>query len=78
MEIRSGYVTWKVSDGTEKRAWTARPAMDGRYPSLIVLHEAFGVNPRIRDVTRRFAREGYVAIAPELFGSDSTGIRGAL
>ena len=36
-------------------------------PALILLQEAFGVNHHIRNVTERFAAEGYVAIAPELF-----------
>jgi carboxymethylenebutenolidase len=39
----------------------------GAHPGLIVGQEAFGVNAHIRDVTERFARQGYVAIAPELF-----------
>ena len=34
---------------------------------MLVFQEAFGVNAHIRDVTQRIAREGYVAIAPELF-----------
>ena len=38
-----------------------------RYPGLLVFQEAFGVNAHIRDVTRRFAAQGFVAIAPELF-----------
>ena len=35
--------------------------------AVIVIQEAFGVNDHIRDVTERFAREGYYAVAPELF-----------
>jgi carboxymethylenebutenolidase len=74
MEIRSGYVTLKVGDGTEMRAWTARPAAEGdSQAGLIVMQEAFGVNPHIRDITERFAREGYVAIAPELFHRTAPG-----
>jgi dienelactone hydrolase len=64
MEIRTQYVTLKVSDETEMRGWTARPAAGRARPGLIVFQEAFGVNAHIRDVTERFAREGYVAIAP--------------
>ena len=72
MEIRSEYVTLKVA-GTEMRGWTARPAAGGARPGLIVFQEAFGVNAHIRDVTERFAREGYVAIAPELFHRTGAG-----
>jgi carboxymethylenebutenolidase len=67
METQSTYVMLKVSDGTEMQAWTALPAGSRAHPGLMVFQEAFGVNAHIRDVTERFAREGYVAIAPELF-----------
>lgn len=39
----------------------------GIYPGILVIQEIFGVNEHIRDVTRRIAREGYVAIAPAIF-----------
>lgn len=48
-------------------AYEARPAPPGRYPVVIVIHEIFGLHEYIRDVTRRLAREGYYALAPELF-----------
>ena len=48
----------------------ARPAGGGRHPVIIVIHEIFGVHEHIRDVARRFAREGYVALAPELFSRE--------
>ena len=67
MEIRSEYVELKVSDGTTMLAWTARPVAGDSLPGLLVFQEAFGVNAHIRDVTQRFAREGFVAIAPELY-----------
>src|SRR5512135_3525016 len=61
------YVELSVTDGTTMSAYVARPAGGGRHPGIMVFQEAFGVNAHIRDVTERFAREGYVAIAPELF-----------
>ncbi len=76
MEIRTDFVTLKVSDGTEMRAWTARPSASGQHAGLLVFQEAFGVNAHIRDVTERFAREGYVAIAPELFHRTASGFEG--
>ena len=48
-------------------AYVARPSAPGRHPGLIVFQEAFGVNSHIRNVSERFAAQGYVAIAPELF-----------
>ncbi len=49
------------------QAYVARPAAGGAHPGLIVFQEAYGVNGHIRKVTDRFAAQGYVAIAPELF-----------
>lgn len=40
--------------------------------AVIVIQEAFGVNDHIRDVTERFARAGYFALAPELFHRDGS------
>ncbi len=67
MEIRSEYVQLSVNDGTRMRAWTARPKGEGAFPGLLVFQEAFGVNAHIRDIAGRFAREGFIAVAPELF-----------
>jgi carboxymethylenebutenolidase len=39
----------------------------GRHPAVVVIHEIFGVSEHIRDVARRFAEQGYVAAAPNLF-----------
>jgi carboxymethylenebutenolidase len=56
-----------VADGTRMAAYVARPERGGPHPGLLVFQEAFGVNHHIRNVSERFAAEGYVAIAPELF-----------
>lgn len=45
----------------------AAPPDGERNPAVLVLQEAFGVDDHIRSVCRRFAREGYVALAPELY-----------
>ena len=76
MEIRSEYVELKVNDGTTMRAWTARPKGEGAHPGLLVFQEAFGVNAHIRDIAGRFAREGFVAVAPELFHRTGAGFDG--
>ncbi|HLZ40577.1 MAG TPA: dienelactone hydrolase family protein [Candidatus Sulfotelmatobacter sp.] len=57
----------KVAGSSPMGCYVARPASGGPHPGLIVFQEAFGVNAHIRDVTERFAAQGYVAIAPELF-----------
>jgi len=76
MEIKSEYVTLQVSDGTTMRAWAARPSTGAAHPGILVFQEAFGVNAHIRDIARRFASEGYLAIAPELFHRTGPGFEG--
>jgi carboxymethylenebutenolidase len=48
-------------------AYRAMPAGGTKLPVVLVLSEVFGVHEHIADVTRRFARAGYLAIAPEPF-----------
>lgn len=48
-------------------AYVSVPEGEGPFPAIIVFQEAFGVNHHIRNIADRFAAEGYVAIAPELF-----------
>jgi carboxymethylenebutenolidase len=69
-------VTLQVADGTTMNAFVVRPAEPGKYPGMLVFQEAFGVNAHIRDVTERIAREGYVAIAPELYHRTAPGFEG--
>jgi carboxymethylenebutenolidase len=45
--------------------YLARPIKAGQYPGLIVIHENRGLDDHVRDVARRFAKEGYVALAPD-------------
>lgn len=66
-----------VSDGTRMDAYVARPDDKSVHHGIMVLQEAFGVNSHIRNVTDRFAREGYVAIAPELFHRTAPGFEGS-
>jgi carboxymethylenebutenolidase len=66
-EIVRDKVELNVADGTRMNAYVARPVRDGKGPGLLLFQEAFGVNHHIRNVADRFAAEGYVAIAPELF-----------
>ena len=48
-------------------AYRARPAGAGPFPIVVVVPEIFGVHAHIADVARRFARLGYLALAPEPF-----------
>jgi carboxymethylenebutenolidase len=66
-DIHSETLTLSVTDGSKMNAFVARPADSGRGPGIMVFQEIFGVNSHIQDVAQRFARQGYVAIAPEVF-----------
>jgi len=66
-------VTLTTADGP-MGAHLAMPTGAGPHPALVVVQEAFGVNEHIRDVGRRFAREGFVALAPEVFHRAGAGI----
>ncbi len=48
-------------------AYIARPDARGRFPAIIVMPEVFGLHEYIRDVCRRLAKLGYVAMAPDPF-----------
>jgi carboxymethylenebutenolidase len=48
-------------------AYRAQPAHGGPFPVVLVVQEIFGVHEHIRDVCRRLARRGYLALAPELY-----------
>jgi carboxymethylenebutenolidase len=57
-----------AADGHRVPLHVARPARPtGPLPGLVVIHEAYGVNDHIRDVTRRFAAQDFLAAAPDLF-----------
>jgi carboxymethylenebutenolidase len=55
------------SDGFELPLYFARPAQSVVSPLLLVVQEIFGVHEHIKDICRRLAKEGYYAIAPELY-----------
>ena len=66
----AGLVTETVSLAAADRAipaFVARPDAKGKFPTILVVSEVFGVHEYIRDVCRRLAKLGYVAIAPDFF-----------
>ena len=68
-ELETGDVTF-TSQGDEITAYLARPIAEGTYPAVMICHENRGLTDHIRDVARRFAKEGYVAIAPDLLARE--------
>jgi carboxymethylenebutenolidase len=65
--IKAVYVDYDSSGGTsgKMRGYLVKPAGDGPFPSVLVIHENRGLNPYIEDVARRAAVEGFLALAPD-------------
>ncbi|MBS1160275.1 MAG: Carboxymethylenebutenolidase [Proteobacteria bacterium] len=55
------------AEGGEMPAYRAQPAKGGNFPVILVVQEVFGVHEYIKDICRRLAKLGYLAIAPELY-----------
>lgn len=64
--LEAGEVKIPVSDG-QIPAYFARPAGGTNLPTVLVVQEIFGVHEHIKDVARRLAKAGYLAVAPELY-----------
>ena len=60
-------VTYPDRDGEELTGYLARPAGDGPAPAVVVIQEWWGLNDHIKDLADRFAAEGFVALAPDLY-----------
>lgn len=55
------------SDNVTMKAFVAAPVVKERRPAIIVIQEWWGLTDHIKDIARRYAAEGYVAIAPDLY-----------
>jgi carboxymethylenebutenolidase len=64
--LTAGEVKVPVKDG-EIPAYRAMPASGGPHPVVLVVQEIFGVHEHIKDICRRLAKVGYLAVAPELY-----------
>jgi len=72
--LHTGNVRIPLPGGDTMGGYLALPAGDERLPAVLVFMEIFGLNAHIRDVTRRIAAEGYVALAPDYFHRTGPGI----
>ena len=64
--ITTTTLEYAVNGGTTP-GYISRPQREGRYPGIVLIQEWWGVDDHIKDVTDRFAGEGYVTLAPDLF-----------
>ena len=60
--VKGEMVTFKAG-AKDVSGYLVRPAAEGKYPSVVVVHENRGLNPHIKDVARRLAVEGFLALA---------------
>lgn len=54
-----------AGDGCTMKAYLAKPKTRGKLGSVVVIHENRGLNPHIKDITRRLAKAGFMAMAPD-------------
>jgi len=64
--LEAGEIKIPVPDG-EIPAYRAMPAAGEPFPVVLVVQEVFGVHEHIKDICRRFAKLGHLAVAPELY-----------
>ena len=77
------FVDIKMPDGAPVRAWVVYPERKDKAGVVIVIHEIYGLSDWIRGVADQLAREGFIAVAPDLIsghgpgggGTDSAGSR---
>lgn len=60
------------SDGERVEGYLSRPAADGDWPGVVVIHEWWGLEEYFRDFSRELAAEGYAVLVPDLYGGEVT------
>ncbi len=66
MDIVTQMIEFKANGGMAP-GYLAQPENEGQYPGVVVIQEWWGLDDHIKDLTRRFAAEGFVALAPDLY-----------
>jgi carboxymethylenebutenolidase len=66
IKVSSETITYPSANGVNVSGYMSIPQSKGKFPAVIVIHENRGLNEHTRDVARRFAAEGFVALAPDL------------
>lgn len=71
----SGITTTRTkfsANGKEVNAFVAKPEGVAKAPAVIVIHEWWGLNPHTEDIAQRYAREGFIAVAADLYNGVTT------
>src|SRR5436853_2585570 len=62
------------SGSRQLEGYMAHPEGDGPFPGIVVIHEIYGLNENMKEISRRFAAQGYVALAVDLFAGRNRAI----
>ena len=73
MTIKTTSISLAIRDGSSMNTYVSQPDGTPAKQAIIVFQEAFGINDYIRSICDRFANQGYLAIAPELFHRTAPG-----
>lgn len=65
--IQAGTISIAGAGGDDIEAYFARPLGPGPHPGVVVIHHFPGYDPATKEITRRFAAEGYAAVMPNLY-----------
>lgn len=65
-------VTWRSPRNADIHGHLEVPPGDGPVPAVLVAHEWYGLNDHVRDITRRLAAEGFLALAVDFYGQPAT------
>ena len=71
-DLETGTIQYTSRDGTQIDALYSRPAGEGSYPAVIVTMEGMGLMDHHKEIAVRFAGQGYLAIAPDLYTREGT------
>lgn len=63
-DIHAEFITYPGATG-DVRALLARPKVEKKLPAVVVIHENRGLVPHMQDVTKRMAKEGFLALGPD-------------
>lgn len=70
--INTSYIQIVLDGGDQLPAYLAHPALGGRYPGVVLIHDWWGLNDMVRRVGNLFAQMGYYVIVPDLFNGKTT------
>ena len=73
MPVTDQFVSF-LGERQRLRGYLAWPEGDSTFPGVVIIHEAFGLNDNMREITRRFADAGYAAFAVDLFAGRSRAV----